>query len=84
MGRGENNNTGWAKDLKSINKGTFPFTPLESPAACSGDEDKFLLKRTRGLMPPCEPSRWKDEALLTGLTDDSMGSIVLKRFPLFH
>ena len=38
------------------------FTPLESPAACSGDEprktygllrgeDKFLLKRTRGLMP---------------------------------
>jgi hypothetical protein len=27
------------------------FTPLESPAACSGDEDEFLLKRTRGLMP---------------------------------
>jgi len=42
--------------------GLFKFTPLESPAACpvrslasigacSGDEDKFLLKRTRGLMP---------------------------------
>jgi len=27
------------------------FTPLESPAACSGDKDEFLLKRTRGLMP---------------------------------
>ncbi|MCJ7747026.1 MAG: hypothetical protein MUP27_04720 [Desulfobacterales bacterium] len=26
------------------------FTPLESPAACGGDEDKFRLKRTRGLM----------------------------------
>jgi hypothetical protein len=24
------------------------FTPLESPAACSGDKDEFLLKRTRG------------------------------------
>ena len=24
----------------------FEFTPLESPAAGSGDEDKFLLKRT--------------------------------------
>ena len=38
--------------------GLFKFTPLESPAASSGDvvdstlrEDKFLLKGTLGLMP---------------------------------
>jgi len=55
------------------------FTPLESPAACSGDEDKIpfganpvrdlsLNGANTGFKAPCEPSRWKVEDLLTGLT----------------
>ena len=36
----------WNDGFKNIS-----FTPLESPVACSGDKDEFLLKRTRGLMP---------------------------------
>jgi len=26
-----------------------PFTPLESPAACSGDEDNFLMRAKHGV-----------------------------------
>jgi len=33
-----------------MEKSIGEFTLLESPAARSGDEDKFLLKRTWGLM----------------------------------
>jgi hypothetical protein len=55
------------------------FTPLESPAACSGDEDKIpfganpvrdlsLNGANTGFKAPCEPSRWKVEHLLMGLT----------------
>jgi hypothetical protein len=36
----------WNDGFKNIS-----FTPLESPAARSGDKDELLLKRTRGLMP---------------------------------
>jgi len=42
------------------------FTPLESPAACSGDEDKIPFGAKTGFKAPCEPSRWKVEDLLTG------------------
>jgi len=33
------------------------FTPLESPAACSGDEGNFLMGANAGINAPCEPSR---------------------------
>jgi hypothetical protein len=42
------------------------FTPLESPSACSGDEDKIPFGANTGFKAPCEPSRWKVEDLLTG------------------
>jgi len=44
------------------------FTPLESPAACSGDEDKIPFGANTGFKAPCEPSGWKVEDLLTGFT----------------
>jgi len=46
----------------------FIFTPLESPAACSGDEDKIPFGANTRFKAPCEPSRWKVEDFLTGLT----------------
>ena len=56
------------------------FTPLESPAACSGDEPRKTSGLLRGedIIPfgantgfkaPCEPSHWKVEYLLTGFTE---------------
>jgi hypothetical protein len=33
------------------------FTPLESPAAWSGDEGNFLVGANMGFNAPCEPSR---------------------------
>jgi hypothetical protein len=44
------------------------FTPLESPAACSGDEDKIPFGVSTGFKAPCESSHWKVEDLLTGFT----------------
>ena len=44
------------------------FTPLESPAGCSGDEDKILFRANTGFKAPCEPTHWKVENLLTGFT----------------
>ena len=44
------------------------FTPLESPAGCSGDEDKILFRANTGFKAPCEPTHWKVEDLLTGFT----------------
>jgi hypothetical protein len=44
------------------------FTPLESPAACSGDGDKIPFGANTGFKAPCEPSRWKVRDLLTGFT----------------
>ena len=44
------------------------FTPLESPDACSGDEDKIPFGANTGFKAPCEPSRRKVEDLLTGFT----------------
>jgi hypothetical protein len=35
------------------------FTPLERPAACSGDEGNFLMGANTGLMPcVSHPVRW--------------------------
>ena len=45
-----------------------PFTPLESPAACSGDEDLIPFRANTGFNAPCEPPRWKVEDFLTGFT----------------
>ena len=42
------------------------FTPLESPDACNGYEDKIPFGANTGFKAPCEPSRWKVEDLLTG------------------
>ena len=44
------------------------FTPLESPAACSGDEDIIPFRANMGFNAPCEPLRWKVEDFLTGFT----------------
>ena len=44
------------------------FTPLESPAACSGDEDVIPFRANTGFNAPCEPPRWKVEDFLTGFT----------------
>jgi len=44
------------------------FTPLESPAACSGDEDLIPFRANTGFNAPCEPPRWKVEDFLTGFT----------------
>ena len=44
------------------------FTPLESPAACSGDEDIIPFRANTGFNAPCEPPRWKVEDFLTGFT----------------
>jgi hypothetical protein len=44
------------------------FTPLETPAACSGDEDKILFAANKGFKAPCELFHWKVEDLLTGFT----------------
>jgi hypothetical protein len=52
---------------KSIPEFTF-FTPLESPAACSGDEDIIPFRANTGFNAPCEPPRWKVEDFLTGFT----------------
>jgi len=57
----------------------LPFTPLESPAACSGDEprktsgllrgeDIIPFRANTGFNAPCEPPRWKVEDFLTGFT----------------
>jgi len=35
----------------------FLFTPLESPAACSGDGDRIPFGANTGFKAPCEPSR---------------------------
>ena len=59
--------------------GSTGFTPLESPAACSGDEPRKTSGLLRGedIIPfgantgfkaPREPSRWKVRDLLTGFT----------------
>ena len=45
------------------------FTPLESPAACSGDEDEIPFGANTGFKAPCEPCRWKVEYLLTGFIE---------------
>jgi hypothetical protein len=44
------------------------FTLLESPAACSGDEDKIPVGANMEFKAPCEPFRWKVEDFLTGFT----------------
>ena len=44
------------------------FTPLESPAACSGDEDIIPFRANTGFNAPCQPPRWKVEDFLTGFT----------------
>src|SRR4030066_2601324 len=44
------------------------FTPLESPAACSRDEDIIPFRVNTGFNAPCEPPRWKVEDFLTGFT----------------
>src|SRR4030067_3752225 len=55
------------------------FTPLESPAACSGDEprktsgllrgeDIIPFRANTGFNAPCEHPRWKVEDFLTGFT----------------
>ena len=57
----------------------LPFTPLESPAACSGDEDIIPFRPNTGFNAPLalletfsngvnEPPRWKVEDFLTGFT----------------
>jgi len=33
------------------------FTPLESPAACSGDEGKFLMTASTEFNAPCKSYR---------------------------
>jgi hypothetical protein len=52
------------------------FTPLESPAACSGDEDIILFRANTGFNAPCEPPRWKVEDFLTGFTLDRGGRTI--------
>src|SRR4030066_2594707 len=47
------------------------FTPLESPAACSRDEDIIPFRANTGFNAPCEPPRWKVEDFLTGFTQGS-------------
>jgi len=44
-------------------------TPLESPAAYSGDEDEIPFGANTGFKALCEPSRWKVEDLLTGFIE---------------
>ena len=44
------------------------FTPLESPAACSGDENLIPFRANTGFNAPCEHPRWKVEDFLTGFT----------------
>ena len=44
----------------AVEGGLFPglhVTPLESPAACSGDEDEIPFGANTGFQAPCEPSR---------------------------
>ena len=48
------------------------FTPLESPAACSGDEYIIPFRANMGFNAPCEPPRWKVEDFLTGLYHDQI------------
>jgi len=48
--------------------GSTEFTPLESPAACSGDGDRIPFGANTGFKAPREPSRWKVRDLLTGFT----------------
>jgi hypothetical protein len=43
-------------DLKAFLK-NVPFAPLESPAACCGDEDKIAFEANTGFKAPCELSR---------------------------
>jgi hypothetical protein len=44
------------------------FTPLENPAAFSGDEGKITFKANTGFKALCKLSRWKFKDLLTGFT----------------
>ena len=44
------------------------FTPLESPAALSGDEDIIPFGTNTGFNAPCEPPLWKVKDFLTGFT----------------
>jgi len=59
--------------------GRWVFTPLESPTACSGDEDIIPFRANTGFNAPLalletfsngvnEPPRWKVEDFLTGFT----------------
>jgi len=48
----------------------FLFTPLESPAACSGDKGNFVMGANTGFNGPCKPSRWRAKGLLTGFTPE--------------
>ena len=54
--------------IKPNNFFSLLFTPLESPAACSGDEDIIPFRANTGFNAPCEPPRWKVEDFLTGFT----------------
>ena len=47
------------------------FTPLESPAACSGDEDTIPFRANTGFNASSEPPRWKVENFLTGFTSSN-------------
>lgn len=44
------------------------FTPLETSAACTGDELLIPFKEARSLIAPSEPSRYKGKVLLMGFT----------------
>ena len=44
------------------------FTPLEGPAAYSGDEDEIPFGANTGLKPCVNPPHWKVIDLLTGFT----------------
>ena len=65
--------------LESKYQMILTFTPLESPAACGGDDDTIPFSANVGSKAPLapleifsngvnEPSRWKVENFLTGFT----------------
>ena len=57
------------------------FTPLESPAACSGDEDIIPFRANTGFYAPCEPPRWKVKDFLTGFTADDFDVRIINDAP---
>jgi hypothetical protein len=73
------NNPGGSSDSDRSVRVEHRFTPLESPAACSGDEDIIPFRANTGFNAPLalletfsngvnEPPRWKVKDFLTGFT----------------